>query len=156
MEAAALLETLFQLPVEFGIPDLLYYEEIAPGSPDLESFGLKVMEVRGEYIAYAVSLPERYNHVLPAKNGAKPSHNDYLALALAKQEDCTLASGDANLRIVAAKEQIEITDTIGILCALVESQLLSTNEALLALDRMKNAKRRLPWDEAKKRLNAIQ
>lgn len=33
MEAGALMETLFQLPMQFGIPDLLYYEEIEPGSP---------------------------------------------------------------------------------------------------------------------------
>jgi hypothetical protein len=31
MEAGALMETLFQLPMQFGIPDLLYYEEIEPG-----------------------------------------------------------------------------------------------------------------------------
>ncbi len=30
MEAGALMETLFQLPMQFGIPDLLYYEEIEP------------------------------------------------------------------------------------------------------------------------------
>jgi len=155
MESAALLETLFKLPMEFGIPDLLYYEEIEPGSLDLESFGLNVMEVRGEFVAYAVSLPGLYNHLLPAKHGAKPSHNDYLALALAKQENGTLATGDANLRIVATKEQVEITGTIGILCALVENQLLSVSEALLALDRMKVAKRRLPWGEAENRLNAM-
>lgn len=40
MEAGALMETLFQLPMQFGIPDLLYYEEIEPGSPGLEDLGL--------------------------------------------------------------------------------------------------------------------
>jgi hypothetical protein len=33
MEAGALMETLFRLPMQFGIPDLLYYEEIEPGCP---------------------------------------------------------------------------------------------------------------------------
>ena len=32
MEAGALLERLFRLPMQFGIPDLLYYEEIEEGS----------------------------------------------------------------------------------------------------------------------------
>ena len=41
MEAGALMETLFQLPMQFGIPDLLYYEEIEPGSPGLEGLGLR-------------------------------------------------------------------------------------------------------------------
>ena len=45
MEAGALMQTLFQLPMQFDIPDLLYYEEIEPGSPGLENLGLKVMEV---------------------------------------------------------------------------------------------------------------
>ena len=81
MEAGALMETLFQLPVQLGIPDLLYYEEIEPGSPGLEDLGLKIMEVSGDSVKYAQQLPRQYNHTLPAKNGSKPGHNDYLALA---------------------------------------------------------------------------
>ncbi len=45
MEAGALMETLFQLPMQFGIPDLLYYEEIEPGSPGLEDLGLQVIRL---------------------------------------------------------------------------------------------------------------
>lgn len=104
MEAGALLETLFRLPMQFGIPDLLYYEEIEEESPDLDDLGLLIMEVSGDFVKYAEQLPSQYNHTLPAKNGPKPSHNDYLALALAKQESCTLLTGDANLRVVASKE----------------------------------------------------
>lgn len=155
MEAGALMDTLFQLPMQFGIPDLLYYEEIEPGSPDLENLGLQIMEVHGEFVAYAANLPAQYNHTLPSKNGPKPSHNDYLALALAKQESCTLLTGDANLRIVASREQVEVKGTIGLLCAMVDNQLLKVEEAFAALDRMKNAKRRLPWPEAEKMLNAM-
>lgn len=51
------------------------------------------MEVSGTFVAYAQQLPGQHNHLLPAKNGPKPSHNDYLALALAKQETCTLLTG---------------------------------------------------------------
>jgi len=46
MEAGALMDTLFRLPMQFGIPDLLYYEEIEPGSPGLEKEGLQIMQVR--------------------------------------------------------------------------------------------------------------
>ena len=55
------------------------------------------------------------------KNGPKPSHNDYLALALAKQEACTLLTGDSNLRIVANKEQVNVMGTIGLLYAMIEN-----------------------------------
>lgn len=155
MEAGALMETLFQLPVQLGIPDLLYYEEIEPGTPGLEEMGLQIMEVNGDFVKYAQLLPSQYNHTLPAKNGPKPSHNDYLALALAKQETCTLLTGDANLRIVASKEQITVMGTIGLLCAMVENQLLTVDDAMNALEKMKQGKRRLPWPEAEKMLNAL-
>ncbi len=155
LEAGALMETLFQLPMQFGIPDLLYYEEIEPGSPGLEDLGLQIMEVSGAFVTYAQQLPGQHNHLLPAKNGPNPSHNDYLALALAKQEACTLLTGDTNLRIVANKEQVNVMGTIGLLCAMIESQLLTVDDAFKALDRMKTGKRRLPWPEAEKVLNAL-
>jgi hypothetical protein len=155
MEAGALLDTLFRLPMQFGIPDLLYYEEIEEGSPGLEDLGLLIMEVSGDFVKYAEQLPGQYNHTLPARNGPKPSHNDYLALALAKQESCTLLTGDANLRVVASKEQVTVMGTIGLLCTMVENQLLTVDDAFKALDRMKDGKRRLPWPEAEKVLNAL-
>ncbi len=155
MEAGALMETLFRLPMQFGIPDLLYYEEIEEGSPGLEQLGLKIMEVSGEFVKYAAALPRQYNPMLPAKHGAKPSHNDYLALALAKQESCTLLTGDANLRMVAIKEQVTVMGTIGLLCAMVENQLLMVDDALKALIKMKEGKRRLPWSDAEKMLEAL-
>lgn len=155
MEAGALMETLFQLPMQFGIPDLLYYEEIESGSPGLDELGLLIMEISGDFVAYAHQLPAQYKQLLPAKNGPKPSHNDYLALALAKQEACTLLTGDANLRIVAGMEQVDVMGTIGLLSAMVENQLLTVDDALQALDRMKSGKRRLPWPEAEKVLNGL-
>ena len=155
MEAGALMETLFRLPMQFGIPDLLYYEEIEEGSPGLEQLGLQIMEVSGDFVKYAAQLPSQYNPTLPAKNGAKPSHNDYLALALAKQESCTLLTGDANLRIVASKESVTVMGTIGLLCAMVENQLLTVDDALKALHKMKEGKRRLPWPDAEKLLETL-
>lgn len=155
MEAEALMETLFQLPMQFGIPDLLYYEEIEPGSPNLAGLGLHIMEVNGDFVAYAQELSGQHDHLLPAKNGPKPSHNDYLALALAKQEACTLLTGDTNLRIVADREQVNVMGTIGLLCAMIENHLLTVDDALKALDRMKSGKRRLPWSDAENRLNAL-
>ena len=155
MEAGALLPFLFRLPVTIGIPDLLYYEEIAPGTPGLETMGLQILEVHGESVRYAAELPTRYNHTLPANSGARPSHHDYMALALAKQEACTLLTGDANLRRVAEAEQIHVMGSIGLLCAMIKNQLLTVDDDLYALQQMKQRKRRLPWQEAEKQLNAL-
>ena len=41
MEAGQLMEKLFQLPMQFAMPDILYWEEIEPGTPGLEVMGLK-------------------------------------------------------------------------------------------------------------------
>jgi predicted nucleic acid-binding protein len=60
-----------------------------------------------------------------------------------------------NLRIVASKEQVTIMGTIGLLCAMVENQLLTVDNAFNALDKMKEGKRRLPWPEAEKILNGL-
>lgn len=72
MEAGALMDTLFQLPMQLGIPDVLYYEEIEPGSPGLEDLGLRIMEVSGDFVAYAQQLPGQYHHLLPAKTAPSP------------------------------------------------------------------------------------
>ncbi len=69
----------------------------------LDAMPLQIMEVGGDFVKYAENLPLQYNDTLPARHGAKPSHNDYLALALAKQESCTLLTGDTKLRTVASK-----------------------------------------------------
>jgi predicted nucleic acid-binding protein len=155
MEAGALMDTLFQLPMLFGIPDLLYYEEIERGYPGLDRLGLQIMEVDGEFVKYAAELTAKYRHALSVNHGRAPGHNDYLALALAKQKSCTLLTGDANLRWVATEEQVTVMGTIGLLCAMVENQLLTVDDALRALDRMKERNRWLPWPTAEKKLNGL-
>lgn len=89
MEAGELMAKLFKLPIQFSIPDILYWEEIEPGTPGLERLGLRILEVTGEYVAYAAGLPAKY--------GVNLSSNDYLALGLAKQEGCPLLTGDQAL-----------------------------------------------------------
>lgn len=147
MEAAHLLTRLFALPMQFAIPDVLYWEEIEPGTPGLEALGLKVLEVRGDYVAYAATLPAQHGHA--------PSGNDYLALALAKQEGCPLLTGDQALKKAAEAEDVPVMGSVWLLRTLVEHGLLSVEDALAALARMKAARRRLPWAEAERILNGL-
>ncbi len=147
MEAGGLMATLFQLPMTFGIPDVLYFEEIEPASPDLEAIGLQVMEVSPAFVDYALQLPGRY--------GEAPSRNDYLALALAKQEGCDLLTGDQELKESARSEGVQVKGTVWLLCEMVKNQLLSLDQALSALGRMKASKRRLPWMEAERLLREL-
>lgn len=147
MESGQLMERLFQLPMQFAMPDILYWEEIEPGTPDLEVLGLKILEVRGEYVRYASELPDKYGTAL--------SPNDYLALALARQEDCPLLTGDQSLKIVARKEDVKVMGTVWLLQAMVENRLLSVDEAIAALALMKESRRRLPWADAERILNGL-
>lgn len=116
MEAGELMMTLFRLPMKFGIPDVLYFEEIEPDSPDLEMLGLAVMEVVSEFVDYALQLPGKY--------GEAASRNDYLALALAKQEACDLLTGDHALKDAARGEGVKVRGTVWLLCEMVKNQLL--------------------------------
>ena len=143
MEAGKLLEKLFQLPMQFAIPDILYKEEIEPSKAGLEFLGLQIKEVSSEYVYIAANT-------LPAKYGHAPSFNDYLALSLALQEDCPLLTGDQNLRKVAEAEEITVMGTIWLIDNMLKHQLLTTEEALQALHLMKLYKRRLPWDQAER------
>ncbi|WP_373182405.1 PIN domain-containing protein [Halomonas campaniensis] len=147
MEAGDLVDVFFRLPLQFAMPDIIYMEEIEPGSPGLEAQGLKIMEVTSAYVEYALQLPEQY--------GELACHNDYLALALAKQEGCPLLTGDQGLKQVALGEDVSVMGTVWLLRAMVENRLLSVDDALNALGRMKTRKRRLPWAEAERILNGL-
>jgi predicted nucleic acid-binding protein len=147
MEAGELLERLFRLPMQLAIPDVLYWEEIEPGTSGLQELGLQVMEVTGDYVAYALGLSAKY--------GSAPSSNDYLALALAKQEDCPLLTGDQALKAVALAENVSVMGTLWLIRAMVENQLLTVDAAFAALARMKARNRRLPWGDAERILNSL-
>lgn len=147
MEAGKLMERLFHLPVQFAIPDILYWEEIQPEAPDLEDQGLQVLEVTGEYVQYASAMQAKY--------GDAPSPNDYLALALAKQEGCPLLTGDQDLKAAAQAEDVTVMGTVWLLRMMVENHLLNVDEAIAALTLMKESKRRLPWADAERILNGL-
>lgn len=74
---------------------------------------------------------------------------------VARLDDVTVVRQPVNLRFVANKEQVNVMDTIGLLCAMIENQLLTVDDAFKALDKMKSGKRRLPWPEAEKTLSAL-
>ena len=85
-ESAGLTTQLFRLPVTIAVPDILFYEELEEMHSDLLSLGLTLKEVRSEYMAKIPLWQKSY--------GFSVSSNDYLALALAKQERCPLVTGD--------------------------------------------------------------
>lgn len=93
--------------------------------------------------------------LMQGKYGTAPSPNDYLALALAKQEGCPLLTGDQDLKAAAQAEDVPVNGTVWLLQMMVENHLLSVDEAITALTLMKESKRRLPWADAERILNGL-
>ncbi len=117
---------------------MLYYEEIEEGTPGLDELGLSLLEVQGEGVTYAFGLHEA--------NSSDVSSHDCLALALARQQECPLLTGDQNLRTLAKQENVEVMGTIWLLKQMVIEGVLSQSEACAALDVMKdNGSRPRKW-----------
>lgn len=143
MEVGGLIEHMFRLPEKFGVPDILYIEELADLSPELPGYGLQVMPLLEETVNKADRLRQTYRH---------PSMNDLFALALAKQEQCPLITGDGKLRDVAEKEGVELRGTLWLVERLIEGNIISLEVAVEAYAAMRRENRRLPWDDVEKQL----
>ena len=86
MIVGGLLDDIFRLDYEFGLPDVLFEYELRENHADLPDKGLHVMALESEAVEETGSLYQRHRH-------SGVSVNDCMALALAKQEDCPLLTG---------------------------------------------------------------
>ena len=143
MEEGELIEELFKLPYVFSMPDILFYEEMEEEHQHLVDLGLQLDELSGEMMVYGISLIEHYK---------KPSRNDCFALALAKQKQCPLLTGDRDLRIAAEKEAVVVMGTIWVVTQLVRHQIINIVDARTAYEKMRASGRRLPWTIAEEKL----
>ncbi|MBV1788454.1 PIN domain-containing protein [Marinobacterium sp. D7] len=112
MEAGQLLELMFQLPFQFKVSDLLYHDELSDQHAHLPGLGLVISELTADGMLDAFRMTQTY---------AGPSRYDCFSLALAKQENCPLLTGDGDLRQAAAQEAVIVMGTLGLW-----SNLLST------------------------------
>ncbi|MEN8254020.1 MAG: hypothetical protein ABFR33_00985 [Verrucomicrobiota bacterium] len=79
---------------------------------------------------------------------------DCSVLKLAERLDAMLLTGDKDLRSFSRKRHIEVHGTLWILDLLVDRKLLAPRQAVAKLEKLLNAKRRLPKGECRKRLRA--
>jgi predicted nucleic acid-binding protein len=142
-----LLAELFKLPFQFKVPDMLFVNELEADHSYLLDYGLQLGELSPESMAEAEVLVKRYG---------QPSRYDCFALALAKQENCPLLTGDKNLRWAAEQENIEVKGTLWIVEAMITQQIINVQTARKAYDSMKLKGRRLPWELAERGLRAIE
>lgn len=146
LECANLSKTVFALGYRFGVPDVLFAEELEQQHAHLLTYGLESLSLSPQVIANMAQLADKYR---------KPSRNDLFALALALAEQCPLLTGDAALRSAAKKEGADTKGTIWLIEEMIKRQLLSITEGRRAYELMKSRGRRLPWDEAHARLDRL-
>jgi hypothetical protein len=147
VEAGGLTTAFFSLAYTFAVPDILYEEELADNFGHFLRFGLEVRELSPDIIRIAERLAAQYRRV---------SGNDRLALALALGEGVGLLTGDLLLRLAAEEEKVLVRGTIWLLQEMVREGRITREVALLSLDRMRDAGRRLPWDLARKILQGME
>lgn len=135
MEVGELVEQMFRLDYEIGVPDALYHDELAACHACLLDLGLCVLGLESAGVAYAAQLIQRYR---------RPSRYDLLAAALARQEHCPLLTGDGELRAVCQEQGIEVHGTIWLVGNLYDAELITAAEAREAYQRMMAGGRRLP------------
>jgi predicted nucleic acid-binding protein len=123
-------------------------ELIKPANLDdilLES-GLKSIDVSIEEYMLAEQYNARYR---------KPSIHDCMALAVAKERNITLLTGDGALRKAAEAEGVSVIGTIGILDQLLEEDFIDIKEyreCLESFEELNGGIVRLPKSAIKERL----
>jgi hypothetical protein len=147
LEEGGLIKQMFQLSFQFSIPDILFEEELDQQHGYLVDLGLELRELSGESMLYGMELTQKYTH---------PSRNDCFALALAKQENCPLLTGDKSLRAAAETEAVIVQGTLWVVEQLVRQGVISADQAREGYGKMKRAGRRLPWQLAETKLAELE
>ncbi len=144
IECGELTSTMFNLPWQFAVPDILFAEELAERHGHLSRLGLISKTMSGDLVAEAYALHQKY---------IKPSVNDMLALTLAKHEGCQLLTGDKALREAAKEFNVEVYGTIWLVEQMLQGEKITVDVARISFQHMKESGSRLPWNEVEKILN---
>lgn len=143
METGQALDLMFRLPQRFAVPNILYIEELVEQHGHLPGLGLAVLNVQETFVLEAYRLGTVYR---------KPSHNDLLALALAKQEACPILTGDRFLREAAHLEKVNCVGTLWLMEQLLQTRLLNYHDMEITYAKMLSGGRRLPREEIESQL----
>ena len=146
------IEVPFRLPYTYIMSrDAVDEELLAP--PDLGrrlvSYGLVPVEISIEEFF----LAEQYGYCYK-----KLSIHDRVALAIAKNRQITLLTGDGALRKAAQDEGVPFVGTLGILDQLWNQRLITADELKLCLQRLRDNNGgavRLPKGEIQARLDSL-
>jgi hypothetical protein len=148
MNTGGLLRLMFSFDATFAVPDVLFEEELRADHPELLRLGLKRLELSEGTVVYASRLVDKYRRL-----GA--SINDLLALALARQEECPLLTGDGRLRMAGRTEGVDVHGTLWLVEQMVRARTITVKQAESGYVKMREAGRRLPWDDVDLQLRTL-
>lgn len=115
LDRGNLLESVFSLPHEFAVPDVLYNREMqGEWGEGLRELGLRVEELSEVGVGNALHYRQQR---------ASLSVPDSFALALARERGWLLLTGDNTLRVLAAGEGVECHGVLWILDLMEETGL---------------------------------
>lgn len=146
--AGELVEAMFSLEYEFATPDILYAEELEEQHPEIVKAGLQVHELAAESVIRA----DTYFH---ENSASRVSVNDCLALSLAKQEQCTLLTGDSKLKQLAIVEGVTVRGTLWLVEAMFNDGIVTVREVEVSYQKMLDDGSRLPIKKIQKQLKSF-
>lgn len=146
------LKLPFRLDFKYFMSDDAMQDELL--SPvgfkaELLEMGLIPVELDDKELVLVYEFTEKYPRL---------STYDSFALAITKQRNYTLLSGDGNLRLAADNEGIPVKGTLWVLDELLSKQLITLDDYkgyLTELSRFNGGIIRLPEDEIRKRLDGL-
>ena len=128
-----LLDKMFQLEVQFAVPDLLFHEELIDlgtySRRDLVGLGLRVEALDAVGVETAIA----YQSERPAL-----SLVDSFALALADRQGWHLLTEDRIMRTVAESNGIAHLDALWIVDRMQASSILSASQVVAVLEAMRD------------------
>lgn len=145
LERGQFLDSCFQLPFQFAVPDLLYKRELEGiGGPEMIARGLRIEELNKDELSVAQMI--RSEHL-------KLSVPDAYAYSLALARDWILLTGDGELRALARERQMPFHGVLWVLDQLFEGQVIGSAVLAAGLEIIASHPRcRLPRGDVQARL----
>lgn len=148
LKAINLIESVFHLPYDIGVPDILYDDELKDMDGELlQANGIKILEMTEDEIM---------NTVFRSRQTKKVSFNDLTTLVLAKSRGHILVTGDKNLRSIAQSENVALKGTIWLIDEMVRYSIITKKKAAFVCSELISLGRRLPREELINRINEWQ
>ncbi len=127
------LREMFELDIQFAVPDLLFHEELLDlgqySRPDLLTFGLMVESLDSEGVRAAL--------VFQSKRPAL-SLVDSFALALASYRGWSLLTEDRVMRTVAESEGVVHRNALWVIDEMLQTGVLSSAQVISVLRAMRD------------------